>query len=1161
MNQVRSEIGRFAASVAVLTLIVLVAGSPGILWAQQDRATIEGLVLDSSGAPVPDARVSVVRAETNVTIPLRTNNDGRFFAPNLPLGTYNVSAEKSGFQTAEIKGLILQSQMSVRADFNLKVGTMNEHIVVNDQAAMVDASNATVATALTTKQINDLPLITIGRKMDITSYLQYLPGVTTASTWGARVNGSNPGNSEVFLDGAPASQNNVRGGIQENGPAVEQVGEFSIVTNAFNAEYGRTGSWFTNVTIRSGANQLHGKLYDYFDNDALNARSFFQASRTFVRQNEGGATVGGPVVLPKIYNGRNKTFFFFGQELTFWHQGGSGALFTDPLPAFASGNFSNLVNAAGAQIPIFDPGTTQADGKGGFTRSPFPGNVIPASRISPQALNIVPLLPEPDVPGTDVNNYRNRTGGSYDNYLSTIKIDHSFSERNKLSVLYSDQYAPQVLAGNGWGYTNPLEGSQSPKLIHDRTGRINWDYIIRPNLLSHLTLGIDRYNNKTQELTQYQGWDQKLGIQGNLWDEGAFPYITFSGGTAAPQTFGGNNDSQNANGRYTITENLTWVKGRHSMKFGGSYWPEYATDKEAGTSSGSFSFSNLSTSLPDGSQYTSWGNSFASFLLGGVNSASLMQTSIISTHFRSGAAFAQDEWRATNRLTISYGLRWEGNAAPLDPLGEVSGFSPNIPNPTAGGRLGALEFAGSGTGRTGLNTLSNGWFKGFGPRLSTAYQLTPKTVIRASGGIYYAPGFRTRMIQYGFFNAPSVSSSDGYDPAYYWTSPFPTPAQFAPFINPSYQNGQSVSSILPGTSRMPQILSWTASVQREIAHNLAFEGTYIGSHSTHLILGGSGGGSGMSNLNTLPLSDLSLGSLLFQPVTSAAAQAAGIAIPYPNFVNQPSITVGQALRKYPQYLNVSQEWAPEGISRFDSLQLKITKRYSSGLTLLAFYTWSKEMTDTENGPIDLGPNDGAVQNPNNAAGEVSVSTNGPPSVFVVSGTYEIPIGPGKAVLNNNHALSRMLGGWQVTAYARYTDGLPLVITATNPLSSLGYPNIRANYVGGDGYASTDSRNFNPATNLYLNAAAFGAPSEFQLGNTARALDWLRGFSGKSESLSLSKRFAITERFKAILRADAQNPFNFVRWSNPATTITSSTFGKVTGAASGRTIQLNATVEF
>jgi hypothetical protein len=235
MNQVCSAFQRLAALAALLTL----AAAP-VLFAQQDRATIEGLVTDESGALVAGAKVSIVHIQTNDAVVLRTNGEGHYFAPNLPVGSYRVTVTKEGFETSELKSLILQSQMSARADFKLKVGAISEHVEVTTEAPMLDASNATVATQLTTKQIDDLPVITIGRKQDITSYLQYLPGVTTSSTWGARVNGSNPGNSEIFLDGAPASQGNVRGGIQENGPAVEQVGEFSIVTNAFNAEYGRT---------------------------------------------------------------------------------------------------------------------------------------------------------------------------------------------------------------------------------------------------------------------------------------------------------------------------------------------------------------------------------------------------------------------------------------------------------------------------------------------------------------------------------------------------------------------------------------------------------------------------------------------------------------------------------------------------------------------------------------------------------------------------------------------------------------------------------------------------------------------------------------------------------------------------------------------------------
>lgn len=1150
--------GRITLPAALRVLFCfVVAGACQFLLAQADRATIEGFVTDSSGAAVGGAKVSVIRIETNDVTGLATNEAGRYFAANLPLGTYRVRVEREGFRAAVVDNLIVQSQMSVRADVRLEVGALSEHVEVTAEAAMLDASTATVTAQLTTKQIQDMPMITVGRKRDITAYLAYLPGVTTASTWGARVNGSAAGNSEVFLDGAPASQGNVRGGIQENGPAVEQVGEFSVVTNSFNAEYGRTGSWFTNITIRSGTNQLHGSAFNFFDNDKLNARSFFQATRSIVRHNEGGFTLGAPVYLPKIYNGKNKTFFFFGQQLVYYTNTNSGNLFTVPRSDFRGGDFSQLLDSANAQIPIFDPASTKAEGSG-FVRTQFPGNVIPASRISPVSQKILALIPQADLAGLQINNFRNRTGsGTYRNYVSTLKIDHSFSTAHKVSVTYSDQYNPRVIAGRGYGASNPLEGSQSPKYIHDRTGRINYDWIVRPNLLSHFTIGVDRYNNQTRQLTQFEGWDQKLGIQGVIWDQGAFPVVNFSGGTASPNGLGGADFSTNANGRITYTETVAWTRGRHSIKFGGSFWPEYANAREGYQSSGGFTFSNLTTSQPNASRYTAWGSSMASFLLGELSSASISEPYARGERVRSYALFAQDEWRATNRLTLSYGLRWEGNGAPFEPNGTASGFSPSIPNPTAGGRLGALLFAGNGSGRSGSRSLSEGWYKGYGPRLGVVYQATPKTVIRGSGGIYFAPGFRTRLVAYGFTNSNSTSSPTGYGPIYNWTaSGYPSNFARAPFINPSFQNGQAVSSILPDTSRMPQILTWTLSVQREVMRDLAVEATYVGSHSTHLILGGS-----LSNMNTLDPRYLALGNLLFQDISSSAAANAGYSAPYAAFTSQSTRTVGQSLRNYPQYLNVSEEWGPRGIGRFSSLQLKATKRYSNGLTLLGFYTWSKNMTNADSGPIDLGPGEGLVQNPTNRYGEVSISTDGPPSVFVASGSYELPFGPGKPYLSRNAALGRVVGGWQITGYVRYTSGTAMAVTGGNGISALGYPNIRANYMGGNPFAVTNPRSFDPSRDLYLNSAAFATPSTFALGNTARVLDWLRGFTSKSESISIAKRIPITERIRGVIRADSSNPFNFVRWSNPNTNITSSNFGKVTGAAGGRTIQLNATVEF
>ncbi|MCC7153184.1 MAG: TonB-dependent receptor [Bryobacterales bacterium] len=1139
---------------AVVVVLVAVAGQ---LYAQADRATIEGVVCDSGNEPIPGARVVIHRMETNDEVLLWTNQSGRYYLPNLPIGTYGVTVEREGFQRAQRDGIKLQSQMTTRSDFQMELGSLTTTIEVNSDGTMLDNSTPGLTSQLTTKVIQDSPLITFGRKRDITAFLQQLPGVTTASTWAARVNGSNPGNSEVFLDGAPASQTNARGAIQENGPAIEHVGEFSVVANSFNAEYGRTGSWFTNITIRSGANAAHGSVFDYFNNDALNARSFFQKKRTLLRQNEGGVTFAGPVRLPGIYNGRNRTFFFVGQQIVYWNQSRNGALITAPRGDYRQGDFSSLLSASGAVIPLFDPATSRATPNGEVMRDQFPSNHIPASRISPISRRILALIPQPDVPSLAVNNFYGRTGGgSYGNYVTTIKVDHSFSNRHKLSVTYIDQFNPRVISGQGWGTDSPLEGSQSPKLIHDRTGRLNYDFIARSNMLNHLTVGADRYRNQTRQVSQFEGWNDMLGIRGVTWDQGAFPVVSFSGGAASPQGLGGPDFSTNTSGRITLSDTLAWIWGRHSLKFGATYWPEYANATEGYLSSGSFSFTNLTTSQPNAAQYTSWGSSLASFLLGDVSTGYIAEPYSRGARYRSGGAFAQDEWRMNNSLTLSYGLRWEWNAAPFEPLGRASGFDSSVANQAAGGWPGALVFAGKGAGRRGSNALSDGWFKGFAPRLGLAFSATPRTVIRSSLSLYYAPGFRTRMIAYGFTNSSAVNSSNGYTAAYQWDERFPPTSARAPHIDPSYQNGRSVSSILPGTSRMPQILSWTFGIQRELTPDMAFEATYIGSHSTHLILS-----QAQSNMNTLDAENLALQNLLFQDIESGAAAAAGFSPPYPSFLNQRNRTVGQSIRPYPQYLDVTEEWGPHGIARYHALQAKLTRRYSKGLALLTFYSWSKNMTNVEGGPIDLGPSDGAIQYPRNRAGEVSVSTDGSPHVFVASGTWELPVGPGRRLSTSRGIASAFLAGWQVSFFLRYAAGLPLTISSGNPLSALGFPAVRANYRGGVVYVKANPREFDPAAHVYLNRAAFAPPPAFELGNTARVLSWVRGFTQKSEAISVAKTIPIRERVRVVLRADAQNPFNFVRWNNPVTNITDTQFGRVTSTASGRAIQLYLALAF
>jgi Carboxypeptidase regulatory-like domain/TonB dependent receptor-like, beta-barrel len=1146
-----------------LTLLCLTLSSSAL--AQTDRGTIEGFVTDPSGAAVPNAEVQIVQTETNTTIEITTNEAGRYFVANLPLGVYRVVVQQSGFRTARREPILIQAQTRARVDITLEVGAMNETTQVSGEAPLLDASSATLTTGLTTRFIEELPLITVGRKRDITQFLRYLPGVTRDSTWGARVNGANPGNSEVFIDGAPGSMGNVRGGIQENGPAVEQVGEFSVVTNAFNAEYGRTGSWFTNITIRSGTNDLHGSVFDYFANDALNARSFFQNQRTVVRQNEGGFTLGGPVYLPKQifgplgYDGRNRTFLFVGQNLFWNRQAAQGNLLTIPRADFRRGDFSNLRDASGAVIPIFDPATTRPDGRGGFVRDQFSDNIIPASRISPISRRMIELMPPPDSPQLQSENWFNRTGVApkFDTWVTTVKFDHSISQKQKFTVTYSDQSRPRLIAGRGWGFDTPLEGFQNQH-IDTRTGRFNHDYVFGPNLLNHFTFGFDRYRNPAVTDTIGQGWNERLGIRGLPWDAGAFPFVSFAGGTAPPIDLSGAPNSLTANGRVTFNNNLTWVRGQHSLKFGGAYYREYQNSFEARDGSGNFQFSNATTSQPNaGANFTRWGHAFASFLLGEVHQTQTRSPFIRGTRFRYGGLFAQDEWRVRQRLTLSYGLRWDFTPAAFDVNDRATSFDSDTPNPGAGGRPGALVFAGEGPGRIGRRRIADNWYWGFGPRLGLAYELNRKTVLRASAGIYYAPSLQPRLPADGFQALPVFTSPDSFTPVYNWGNIFPQDFPRPPFIDPAFQNQQNIDWVGRDNARPPQILTWTFSIQRELVSNLALDVSYIGHHSTHLVAQ-----SPLSRRNVVDPRFLSLGSLLTQRINSPAAVAAGIRSPFPGFENYRTNTVAQALKPYPQYNDINKVNDPIGISRFNSLQVKLTKRLSNGLTLLAFWTWQKNMTNVEGGPIDLGPGDGAIQNPLDRVGEVSVSNEGAPHAFVASFSYELPFGPGKRFLQDGGLIRHVVGGWQIVGYVRRASGNALSLTTGNNLGALGYPNKRANLVLGEPiYRTSDPREFDPARDFYLNPSAFAIPGSFELGTTARVLDWVRGWTNKSEAVSFGKRTKITERVGTLFRMDMENPFNFVRWSNPITNRSDSNFGRVTSMEPGRQIQLSLAIEF
>lgn len=1126
----------------------------GLLTAQVDRGTIEGFVTDETGGGIASALVTITHLQTQDVLRLRTNSLGRYIGPNLPVGDYRVEVQAEGFQTSVQDRVRLEAQSSVRLDFPLNIGSVRQTIVVQAEAPLVDASNPTLTTTLVAKQVEDLPVVNIGGKRNIGQWLQFLPGVNSASTWGARVNGANAGNSEIFLDGAPASQGNVRGGVQETGPDVSTVGEFSVVTNSFNAEYGRTGTWFTNIVVKSGSDHLHGSAYDHFANDALNTRSFFQAQRSLVRQNDGGFTLGGPVRIPGLYDGRNKTFFFVAQELFFYRQRGGTSLATAPTQAFRNGDFSGFRNTSGAVIPVFDPASTADDGNGGFVRKQFPGNVIPPSRFNPISARITTLIPQPNLPGI-VSNFILQNARITNTRVSTAKLDHSFTPAQRLSVTTTFQTRPSRWSGQGWGLSLPVDGTEEPKNVRSFDARINYDWIVRPNLLNHLVLGGDGMENDAITSTLGQRWDSNLGIAGLPADSGMFPNVTFSGGSGSPLGLGGTNFSRNVSSRLSLNDNLTLVLGRHTLKLGANLIRERYADLEGGGSAGVFGFANLTTSQPNSPAFTQWGSSFASFLLGEVNNTNTTTISDLGWRINYAAGFLQDEWRLTSRFTVSYGLRFERYPGVYEQHDRATSFNSAVPNPAAGGIAGALTFAGFGPGRIGRRSFSNTW-NGFAPRVGMAFELNRKTVIRSSAGLFYAPGITPRIDATGFTATPSFSSPDGFSSVYNWASPWPQNWTHPPSNDPSFANGQTVSNLGLNAAHPPQIATWTASIQKQFAQDTTIEANYVGSRSTHLEIGGSLA----TYLNVLNPSYLALGNILNQSAGSSAAKAIGLPVPFSSFLALPRHTIGQALRPFPQYASITMPYSPEGISSYNALQLKASKRYSENLLLLAFYTRSKLMTNDDFAPIDLGEGPGNIQNPLNRAAEYSVSQDDYPNTFGVSFSYLLPFGPGKAMIRRPRGLAHLATGWRVAGSVQRQSGQPLSITAGTAMAQFGFPVVRANYLGGqDVYAS--AVRFDPAKDRYLNSAAFASPSPFQFGNTSRVLNWVRGPAIASEALSLQRKIVLTERVGALLRADATNPFNFVRWNNPNTNVSDSSFGVISSAQPGRVVQLTLQLSF
>lgn len=1146
----------FRRSAAFLLLTV------SSLLAQSDRGTITGTVADSSGSRIPGATVTAINPANGAELKAETTDTGNYTISSVPAGLYNVVVEVNGFRRFEQQGIRVQVAQTARIDVTMQVGATSESVTVTADAPLLRTENAAQATTVGREQLNALPLnfaIGAGAVRNPLSFVQLSPGASISGWNTIRVNGAPSGTFKIIFEGQDSTSGLDARVSDESQPSVEALEEFTLQTSNYSAEFGQAGGGLFNFTARSGTNEYHGTLYDYFAHEKLYAARPFTGSgstkntRPQLRRHNLGANFGGPIMLPKLYDGHNRSFFFFNYEMYRDVSTNFIGLATVPTEAYRNGDFSAALT--GRRIGtdplgnpvlenvIYDPRTTRTV-NGFVIRDPFPGNVIPSSLLDPVALKIQELIPRP-INGNLINNFERRAAYRKIQDIPSIKIDHNLNDRSKISVYYSLQRTDK---DNGQdGLPDPISARRD-QIIRSHTTRINYDNTLSPTVIFHAGVGYQRYYNPDSSPTNILDYDVASGVGLNGGFGLGFPRFTALGGTQGGMglDFGPTNRTTYIQDKPLAVANMTIVRGNHSYKVGGEWKFENFTNKGTAGVAGTYNFAAAQTGLPALQGVTLQGGNvglnYASFLLGAVSTASVSNPQDPQYRRPAWSAFAQDTWKVTRELTLDYGLRYDYQPAMRELHDRQSMFSPHINNPSAGGLLGATLYAGSGPGRCNCNP-GDTYPWAFGPRLGVAYQLNPKTVIRGGVALSYGQVANFQYIGGGNslgmgFNSLSFSNPAFGDPALFLRNGLQynpadlLEASYNPGIRP--QPGQTNSPpamVDPDAGRPSRMLSWNISVQRELMADLVVEAAYVGNRGAWFRADGLNALNGISNERLgsfgLSLSNPADVTLLGQQIGSAAVQARGFRKPYEAFPN--TATLAQALRPYPQFGDVNTLWAPLGNSWYDSLQIKATKRYSYGLDFTAAYTWSKTLATVESHDGGIVPQNDVF----NRANGKSLSSSDQPHVFVTGFNYQVPS------FTENKVVKALASGWTLGGILRYSSGLPIrVPQAQSVIQNLVFRGTtNADRVSGQPLFLKDPNCgcFDPNKEFILNPAAWSNPAPGQWGTAATYYSDYRTARRPDEQLSLGRRFQIAERMRFSVRAEFFNVFNRVYLNNPDST--------------------------
>jgi hypothetical protein len=1213
----------FCRTLTTLMLFAFLIVPHTTLFGQGYLGTVSGELTDSSGAVVQGVKVVLTDQRKGFAFKATSDSSGRYLFRAIPPGLYSVTAQIQGFEKTVRTNVKVDVNENATADMTLKVAGAAQSVDVEAQGQNLQTEDAVTGQVINRRFINDLPLI----DRNVTDLTYLAPGVGDMSdqnhasdTNGTNFvsNGSRGAGADILTDGASVTNSEPNGGITQATyiPSPEAVEEFKVEQSNFSAEYGFSGASVVNMVTRSGTNKFHGSAYDFVRDQITDANNWFNDQNGIpiapLRRNNYGVTVGGPII-------KNKTFFFFdydGLRQTTMSTSQAGV----PSMAMRSGDFGEVCTSQGGTFngagrcsvdagQIWDPYSGKySNSVGGPIRSTFiPFNNI-AQYTSPGSPYIPSNLEPPNVPGNLIDPVAQKmmslfplpnisNNGIYDNWIGSganqsfndqfdIKIDHRFSDKNLLSGKYSYQYSHGTGFNCFKNFTDPCEGG--PNWTNAHLFAINDTETITPTLLLTTTLGftrgvwhIDAYNPQgVADPLSTLGFPSYLDSNGFQGVPAIFIGQYFSAGYTSMGTdpYGNYRLGQDTG---QLTTALDKVHGTHELKFGFEGRLHQMNYIQTNAPVGTFNFDTNGSSQGPNDIAMYGGDPMASFLMGTMSSGSYeIQFRPATENFQYGA-FVQDNWKATPKLTLNLGLRYDVTLPRTDRLNRQDWFDPSAKSPLNGG---SISYTDSVTGLPTTLQLHGGevfatpsqrtnyvtdW-SDIQPRFGFAYQFVPKMVVRGGYGIYYGQSRSgtSGVVPYGgqgfneYTNVITTYQDQGNSPYLHLDNPFPNglnqPAGSSLGLLNDIGYGANGPLRTPGANQTPYEQSWSFGIERELPSNVVVIAQYIGKKGTHLPF------SGANQLDILgpqieTASQLQISNLLTF-ATNPFSSANGGPISDPNSaLSSPTVQELQLQLPYPQFTGVSTDVQMIANSTYHALQLSAEKRYSNGLQLLANFTWSKSIDDSsvaDDNVTWIGSST-SLQDPNKPWLERSLSTFDIPWIVQFSYVYELPIGRNKHFLNSMpRALDAVLGGWKTSGVWRMQDGRPLQLTTADgtPLPTYGTYGyiVRPNIVG------TPKRNHGPdwMTNYFANPNVFQLPPNFTLGDAPRTIGSVRGPTSFSADLSIAKQFPVREEMNFEVRLEAENAFNHPVFGTPDTTLDDGSFGQTSYQANNpRQVQL------